>query len=188
MHGFSMPATCEPNIHAPKISGPNTSDLPQLPASLWPALSALIGEAWPPVSDAGVAAFVRGAAAHRLLAIAAADGSLPEAVRVSVAEQYAAVAAAQTNNDRDVDRLLARLPGLMTGEWLGVNGVDFRRRLYPSPHLRPMNDIDLLMVRADDAPDATRQLVAHGFTLRPPLAGSYDISLDPPARGGPRAS
>ena len=31
------------------------------PPSLWPALSALAGQPWPPVSEAGIAAFVRGA-------------------------------------------------------------------------------------------------------------------------------
>jgi hypothetical protein len=161
----------------------NASEALISPRSLWPALSTLIGQTWPPVSEAGIAAFVRGAEAHRLIAIAASDDSLPAPLRTRVAERYAEIADAQALGDRDADDLLARLPGLITGQWFGVSGADFRTRLYPSTRLRPMNDIDLL-VRAEDAPAIARQLVAHGFIVRPPVPGNYDISLNPPPRDG----
>ena len=127
----------------------NASEALTCPTSLWPALSTLIGQPWPPVSEAGIAAFVRGAEDHRLLPIAAGDASLPASLRVRIAERYAQIADAQAQGDRDADDLLARLPGLLSGQWLGVSGVDFRRRIYPAARLRPMNDIDLL-VRAED--------------------------------------
>jgi hypothetical protein len=155
------------------------------PPSLWPALSTLIGQPWPPVSESGIAAFVRGVEAHRLLAIAAAADSLPGSLRARIAERDAEVAEARASAERDIDDLLARLPGLLSdqlsGRWLAVNGADFRRRLYPSTHLRPMADIDLL-VRAEDVAAITRQLLSHGFTPRPSLPGSTDIGLNPPAR------
>jgi hypothetical protein len=160
------------------------------PPSLWPALSTLIGQPWPPVSESGIAAFVRGVEDHRLLAIAAAaiaggDDSLPVSLRARIDERDAEVAETRASAERDIDDLLTRLPGLLSGQlsgqWLAVNGADFRRRLYPSARLRPMSDIDLL-VRTEDAAAIARQLVAHGFTPRPGLPGSTDIGLDPPAR------
>jgi Uncharacterised nucleotidyltransferase len=166
-----------------------------LPESLWPALSALAGQPWPPVSEAGVAAFVRAADTHRLIAIAAHAGSLPASLpasvpdslpaslRAAIANRYMEIAEAEATNDRDVDELLARLPCRSTGEWLGVNGADYRRRLYPSTQLRPMRDIDLL-VRAENTAALAAQFVAAGFTVRPPVPGNPDISLDPPARAG----
>jgi hypothetical protein len=154
------------------------------PPSLWPALSTLIGQTWPPVSDASIAKFVSGAEAHRLLAIAAADASLPTSLRMRVNERYAEIADAEALCDRDADELLERLRGLLlAGEWLGMNGADFRRRLYPSTHLRPMNDIDLL-VRVEDAAAIVHRLVAQGFTVRPAVPGNRDTSLNVPARAG----
>jgi hypothetical protein len=156
------------------------------PPSLWPALSTVIGQPWPPVSESGIAAFVRGVESHRLLAIAAAaiadgDDSLPASVRARIGERDAEVAETRASTERDIDDLLTRLPGLISGQWLAVSGADFRRRLYPSARLRPMSDIDLL-VRTEDAAAIARQLVAHGFTPRPGLPGSTDIGLNPPAR------
>jgi hypothetical protein len=157
------------------------------PPSLWPALATLVGQPWPPVSDAGIAAFVRGVESHRLLAIAASDTSLPGPLRARIAERDAQVAEARAATERDIDDLLARLPHLLSGQsgqsgqWLAVNGADFRRRLYPATHLRPMADIDL-MARAEDVAALARQLVAHGFTPRPGLPGSTDIGLDLPTR------
>lgn len=154
------------------------------PPSLWPALSALIGESWPPVSDAAVAAFVRGAETHRLLAIAADDGSLPAAVRSRVRERLGELSPARALVERDTDDLIARLPTLMAGaEWLGTNGVDLRLRLYPSPHLRPMNDVDLV-ARPAHAAAIVRQLLAQGLTAKPELPGARDIGLEMPARDG----
>lgn len=152
-----------------------------LPPTLWPALATLIGRAWPPGSEDDIAAFVRGAEHHRMLAIAAGDLTLPAPVRARAAERYAEIAEAQAVADRDSDELLALLPQLITRDWLCVNGADFRSRLYPSSRLRPMSDLDLL-VRPADAPALAQQLLAHGFVTRPPVAGSHDIGLDPPPR------
>jgi hypothetical protein len=138
-----------------------------LPAGLWPSLHRLAGgERWPPASPAAAEAFVDAAAREGLLPLLAAAPGLPASVAGLLPARRALVALAAARAAIQA-RVLAEVLGILGGEIVLLKGADYARRLYASPELRPMADLDLL-VRPARFLEARDRLLAHGFEVRYP--------------------
>jgi len=141
-----------------------------VPASLWPALHAqATGESWPPSSEPAAERLIARATREALLPLLFAEPDLPAVVRRAL-ERHRAW---ERIHARRTEALLAALRRI--GEALGdepfvvLKGADYAHRLYPRPSLRPMQDLDLLVVRERMA-EVARRLTAAG--LRPTPTGT----------------
>lgn len=122
---------------------------PDLPASLWPILHRLAAaESWPPSSPATADLLIGEASRQGLLPLLLARDGLPAVVQ----DRLARVQAWRALHARKTAILLeavARLAGLLEGEpFVLLKGAEYMWRLYPSPELRPMHDVDILVPRA----------------------------------------
>ena len=143
------------------------------PPSLWQAVAATSGHRWPPRSPEDVAEFVGALEGQRLLALAARDPGLPADVRQHAARRHADDAARAERVVREQDDVLTSLVDGLGGDWLAVNGADYRTRLYPASVLRPMSDVDIL-IRPGDISDASRWLTSRGYEAMPQHPASID--------------
>jgi hypothetical protein len=141
-----------------------------LPRSLWPTVHRLAtGAAWPPASPE---------AADRLVARAIREGLQP--LLFADAEQPAVVLDA-LSRVRALDRLSARRAAILLSAaqqldrilqdepFVFLKGIDYAHRLYPSPALRPMQDVDILVPRERMAM-ACRALESRGLRRVPTAA------------------
>jgi hypothetical protein len=151
------------------------------PPSLWRTVASASGLAWPPRSPEDMAGVVRALERQRLLAIAACDTALPADVRQHVEGRLAEVAAPAERIAREQDDALAMLVSGLPCDWLAVNGADFRTRLYPSPALRPMSDVDVLLKPAD-IPNASAWLTSQGYAPMPRALAAIDRGFQLPGR------
>lgn len=114
--------------------------------TLWPAVHRLAtGADWPPASAEGARLFVERAMQESLLPLLAAERELPDSVRAAMTGM-AAMLAAQRLRTRVIGTALSEVAELLGDEpFMILKGCDFAYRLYPSPELRPMADIDILV-------------------------------------------
>jgi hypothetical protein len=134
-----------------------------LPPSLWPLLQRLTtGDAWPPPTPAAADALVGEANRHGVLGLLFCADALPDALAAALDRARAWRRLLEARSEA-LDRLLAGVAGALDDEpWVALKGADYRHRLYPSPWLRPMQDVDVL-VPYDRAADVGRRLVEAGF-------------------------
>ena len=132
------------------------------PPSLWRAVASSTGREWPPQSPEDVEDFVRALDRQRLLALAGRDPGLPADVRQHVARRYADDAARAERVAREQDDTLAVLAEGLRGDWLVVNGADYRTRLYPARPLSSAPDSRAVIENIDldvaDSPIDARSL------------------------------
>lgn len=117
-----------------------------LPPSLWPLLQRLAtGGIWPPSREDEAARLVWQAEREGLLPLLAAEAEPPAAVASALAA-HRALERLYFRRSQLIEQALATvLRGLEGEPVVLLKGADYRRRLYPSPWLRPMQDIDLLV-------------------------------------------
>ena len=117
-----------------------------LPPSFWPAIyRTLTLEEWPPEGEPAAEHFVGGCAAHGLLPLLFSSPGLPAAIgRVLDGHRLM-----QRLIGMQAERVLEaaeRVGHLLNGERFAfLKGIDYGRRLYSDPRLRPMQDIDVLV-------------------------------------------
>ncbi|HEY6843553.1 MAG TPA: nucleotidyltransferase family protein [Thermoanaerobaculia bacterium] len=135
----------------------------QLPPSLWPALNRIAGNAqWPPGDQAGVSRFMQCAAAEGLIPLLLTDGDAPQMI-LEAANRFKAIDAAGQLRVRVFEQALRATLDANEGERIAVmKGADYTYRLYPSPHLRPQQDIDVL-VAFERAEEIAMRMRAAGY-------------------------
>jgi len=142
------------------------------------------GEGWPPSSGATADQFVARANTEALLPLLFADDGLPPVV----ADALGRVRALERLSARRSDILLAaerHVSEVLRHEpFIVLKGADYRHRLYPTPRLRPMQDIDILVPRSR-MEAVSRALVTGGLSRVPlsvvwqspyPLSATGDLS------------
>ncbi len=135
----------------------------QLPQSFWPALYRLArAKDWPPETEEDAAAFLVRVVPEGLLSLLMYEKSLPAAL-ARAARNFAALD--QTNRvrtfvfEQTVRTLLDVADGIPI---IVLKGTDYAYRLYPAPHLRPRQDIDVLVQR-EHAAEVAARLKRAGF-------------------------
>ena len=151
----------------------------EYPLSLWETLAVFAGTPWPLHSADDADRFLLAADRHRLLQIAAASDSLPPALREAAQERALVSRKILEAQIREHDELLALLRRILGWEWLMLKGADYRERLYSSPLLRPMNDVDIL-VRRRDAAATVATLREAGFEVMPGKSSVNETALRAP--------
>jgi hypothetical protein len=119
----------------------------ELPANLWTLAAA---------GAKGTAALVDRCIAESLLPILFA-ANLPDVDLTP----WRALRAANRHRVGTMERNIAALPALIGEDFLVIKGADYGWRLYPSPELRPMGDIDILVPR-ERFGDVIRRVTAAG--------------------------
>lgn len=145
-----------------------------LPQSFWSTVHRLTtGDSWPPTSIASAGHFVETCAWHSLLPLLFAEPALPpivcdarEALR-SRERSFAIRSLLYRDAVVTVCRVLGDEPVAL------IKGADFAYRLYPTPSLRPMQDVDLL-VPSERIDPVCRLLRNAGFESVPGLGGARD--------------
>lgn len=135
----------------------------QVPSSLWRtvAVRACGDGSWPPRDATQAAAFIGECIHEGLLALAFADESLPDSVRCALSD---VTAMNQLNRVRTgiFLRTMSRLAEILKDEdYILLKGSDYAFRLYESPYLRQMADIDILVPR-ERREQVHRRLVSAG--------------------------
>jgi hypothetical protein len=121
----------------------------RLPNSLWPALARIAGvDPWPPPHAEQAGAFVKEAITQGLLALAFEDDSLPAVVRDALVQTRAMQRLDRLRTDLLLAAML-RMGQILEGEdFILLKGSDYLFRLYDSPYLRQMADVDILVPAA----------------------------------------
>lgn len=117
-------------------------------SALWPAAYRLAsGREWPPDDDAGVDALFNLANVQGLLPLLMVSEDLPPDVAAGKSRFRALAILYRRRHEiaREATRSVLEIIGPDTG--ILIKGGDYRYRLYPSPDLRPMNDLDILVPR-----------------------------------------
>jgi hypothetical protein len=146
-----------------------------LPTSLWRHVHrAAGGAAWPPAAAAEADAFFEAAAREGVLGLALEAEDLPPVVR-EARSRHGAWPALLARRASILGDALGRLREVLGDEPVVLlKGADYAGRLYPRPHLRPMQDLDLL-VPAGRVGEVDRRLRAGG--ARPRAARSAAARL-----------
>ncbi len=134
----------------------------ELPENFWPVIASAAGTAWPPHG---------GEEAHRFVEQCASEGALPllfvspsPSTVTDELNGWRAFDAANRHRTVTLTRTISGLPSLLGEEFILLKGSDVANRLYSSPELRPMGDIDVLVpLQAIDG--ITRRMISKG--LRP---------------------
>ena len=133
-----------------------------LPGGIWSRVSEAAQVEWPPKNAADAQAFIARCNSEGLLPLLF-EASPPE-VRADL-EGWRALLAANRQRSRTIASAIAGLPELLGREAVLLKGSDLAFRLYPSPELRPMGDIDVL-VRREDLQAVVDRLEKQGFRQR----------------------
>jgi len=135
----------------------------ELPPSFWPTLYRLsVGKEWPPESDRDAAPFLARVVREGLLSLLLADATLPAFV-AQAARPYEALHRTNMLRARVFeDSLRTTFDAIGDEPMIVLKGTDYAYRLYPSPHLRPRQDIDVLVPR-DRAAAIAWRLKRAGF-------------------------
>jgi putative nucleotidyltransferase-like protein len=117
-----------------------------LPPSLWSSLYRFSSnKQWPPENADDAAAFVQFLAAEGLIPLMLLDASLPPAIS-QIRERYKAMDSASHLRTRVFEGALRTMLDIAGDEPVIVlKGTDYAYRFYPSPHLRPRIDVDVLV-------------------------------------------
>lgn len=143
---------------------------------LWPRVAAAAGVAWPPADAEAAARFIKRTAREGLLPILFAATPEIEPLRAGLAS-WRALEAANRHRTAALERRITQLPQLLGEDFLLLKGSDLARRLYPSPELRPMGDIDVL-VRPERVNAITARLAA--ANIKPHFSRLVDLSARNP--------
>jgi len=140
----------------------------ELPPSFWPAVYRVAGgEVWPPQTDQQAAAFIERVVPEGLLSLLMAEQSLPSVV-VRAIRGFQALDRTNRLRAHAFADSLKTVVDLLQGEPIIIlKGTDYAYRLYPAPHLRPRQDIDILVHRERATTIASR-LKNAGFILHFP--------------------
>ncbi|MDQ6801692.1 MAG: nucleotidyltransferase family protein [Acidobacteriota bacterium] len=124
----------------------------ELPPNFWPTIFRLsTGQSWPPQNDDQAERFIARVVPEGLLSLLLAAPSLPPAVEIAARKLQALD---RTNRLRThvFEQSLRAVLDVLGGERIIVlKGMDYAYRLYPAPHLRPRQDIDVLVQRERSA-------------------------------------
>ncbi|HEX6737612.1 MAG TPA: nucleotidyltransferase family protein [Vicinamibacteria bacterium] len=147
-----------------------------LPPSLWQRVHhAAGGVEWPPSSKAEGDRFLEAAAREGVLGLAFEAADLPPAVQ-EARERQRAWPALLAKRAAILQETLTRVRGLLGDEPIVLlKGADYAARLYPRPHLRPMQDLDLL-VPAARAQAVGERLRAGGAQPRLPRTAAARVA------------
>jgi len=137
----------------------------ELPRSFWPTVYRLSsGEAWPPQTDQQAVTFIERVVPEGLLSLLMSEESLPPAVSRAI-RGFQALDRTNRLRVRAFEDSLRTVGDLLQGEPIIIlKGTDYAYRLYPAPHLRPRQDIDILVPR-DRATAIASRLKEAGFKL-----------------------
>ena len=139
-----------------------------LPSSFWPTVYRLArGREWPPESDEDAEALLDRVVPEGLLSLLIAEAELPPPVSRAIG-RFRALDRSNELRMRVFEQSLEMVAHVLEGERIIVfKGTDYAYRLYPAPHLRPRQDIDLLVPRARAAA-IFRRLLESGAKLHFP--------------------
>ena len=132
-----------------------------VPRELWPIVCGLAthGE-WPPRGEAEVNAFFNYAVRQRLLPLLMADDDLPAEV-IAAKPRFGALDALFRKRYELNRTGTLELRRVLGDGFLFYKGSDYRHRLYPHPHWRPMEDLDIY-IPSDQIGAALGRLEAAG--------------------------
>jgi hypothetical protein len=121
-------------------------DCLELPNSLWPALQRIANSRpWPPERGEETNRFIEEAKLQFMLPLLFATADLPPAL-VDALAQHRAFERLSSGRAAIIEKELHRLIEVFGDEEIVLmKGADYGHRLYDSPTLRPMADIDILM-------------------------------------------
>lgn len=137
----------------------------ELPENLWPLVAASGQLPWPPRTIDDAKLFVDHCWREGLLPILFAAPPPVDSV-VAALQAYRALDAANRRRVATIESTITTLPELIGDEFALLKGADYAYRLYPSPELRPMGDIDVL-VRHDRVAAVLARLGKAGFCRNP---------------------
>ncbi|HZN48301.1 MAG TPA: nucleotidyltransferase family protein [Ramlibacter sp.] len=147
-----------------------------LPRSFWPSTCRLLtGEAWHAIGATGAAVLVERCSSHGLLPLLFAAPQPPLAVgrALEAARGWERILRIRARWFREATTAVC---DALAGEPLMlIKGADYARRLYPSPVLRPMQDIDLL-VPAGRMDAVCDRLLAAGMARQPAFGAARDAA------------
>jgi hypothetical protein len=118
----------------------------ELPPSLWPALQRVAnGRPWPPDAGEEAARFIEEAKLQFLLPLLFASADLPSTIAQALT-RHRATDRLSAGRAAILEEELQRLIELLSDEEIILlKGADYGHRLYGTPALRPMADIDILV-------------------------------------------
>jgi hypothetical protein len=140
----------------------------EVPLSVWIALGKISGAgSWPPDSKESIQAFINESVVQNLFMLAAQDTSLPPRLRVALQHNEGLRALTRFRTDIMIGAM-QRLGRVLEGEpFIILKGADYQFRLYDSPDLRFMADLDILVPRARRE-NVHQKLTEGGFVRRYP--------------------
>jgi hypothetical protein len=120
----------------------------ELPPAFWPTIYRLaVGESWPPQNDLQAQRFMARVVPEGLLSLLLAELSLPPAV-LAATRKLQALERTNVLRAKVFEESLRMVADRLDGERIIVlKGTDYAYRFYPAPHLRPRQDIDILVPR-----------------------------------------
>ena len=142
-----------------------------LPPSFWPSAHQLTTNGqWPPTTAAGARLLIERCSWHGLLPLLFAQPDLPPLVERARDEAKGWQRILETRARLFQDALVAVCDALGDEPAVLLKGADYAQRLYPSPFLRPMQDVDLLVTA--DRMDAVCQRLQDAGLVRQPAFGA----------------
>jgi hypothetical protein len=125
----------------------------RVPSSLWSAVQRLAGDGmWPPATRTRCDAFIRTAVGERLAGLLLDARDLPPALASYVDAARAKLQECVMRHAAAVDATLARIALVLHGEPYAIfGGAAYRQHLYDRPWLRPVEQLDVLVPRANFA-------------------------------------
>jgi hypothetical protein len=135
-----------------------------LPPSFWTTLYRLAGgEKWPPENDAQAQAFMARVVPEGLLSLMIAEAASMPPVVSRAAHAFQALDRSNRLRASVFEDSVRKVLDILDGEQLIIlKGTDYAYRLYPAPHLRPRQDVDVLVPR-ERVREITWRLKKEGF-------------------------
>ena len=139
-----------------------------VPATFWSVVYRLAGgDTWPPPNDTEAQKLIDRVINEDLFSLLVADDALPPSISRAM-ESHRAIDRLNRVRSQVLDATLRTVVDVVGGEIIVLKGSDYAYRLYPAPHLRPRQDIDIL-VKRERAAEAIDRLKKAGY--RPFFAG-----------------
>ncbi len=129
--------------------------------------------AWPPTTAAEARLLVERCSEHGLLPLLCAQPDLPQLVERARDEARGWLRILEVRARLRRDAMVAVCGALGDEPAVLLKGADYAQRLYPSPSLRPMQDIDIL-VTYDRIDGVCRRLQEAGLVARPAFGATSD--------------
>jgi hypothetical protein len=133
-----------------------------VPPTFWSVVHRIAGgDTWPPANPTDAHKLIDRVIAEGLFSLLMADESLPPQVSRAM-ESHRAIDRMNRVRSQFLEDTLRSIVGVVEGEIIILKGSDYAYRLYPAPHLRARQDIDIL-VKRDRAADVTARLKKAGY-------------------------